>query len=59
MSNLPLLSDTLHTAVDWLMYRSYEHNRDLSPEIPAEKWNKIYKDAEVYKTIYDGKENQK
>lgn len=40
--------------IDWLMYRSYEHNRDHSPHIPVDSWRKIYYNAEIYEKIYQG-----
>lgn len=38
--------------VDWLMYKSYEHNRKNSPHISPESWRKIYYNAETYEKIY-------
>lgn len=38
--------------IDWLMYRSYEHNRTLSPHVPVESWRKIYYNADIYEKIY-------
>lgn len=31
-------------AVDELTYRSYAYNRDRSPEIPADRWRRVYAD---------------
>lgn len=39
-------------AIDWLMYRSYEFNRDRSPDIAPERWRQIYYNQEVYEKIY-------
>lgn len=47
----------LGRAVDWLMYRSYEHNRDRSPDIEAERWRKIYINAQDYEIIYQAKKS--
>jgi len=38
--------------VDWLMYRSYEFNRDRSPEIEPSRWRAIYYNQETYEKIY-------
>lgn len=38
--------------INWLMYRSYEFNRQRSPHIPIESWRKIYYNAETYERIY-------
>jgi hypothetical protein len=40
--------------IDWLMYRSYEFNRDRSPEIEPQRWRKIYFNADLYEKIYQG-----
>lgn len=47
-----LYIDDTEQAVDWLMYRSYEHNRNLSPEVEPERWRKIYFNQETYEKIY-------
>lgn len=39
-------------AIDWLMYRSYEFNRDRSPSIEPERWRKLYLNADLYEKIY-------
>jgi hypothetical protein len=38
--------------VDWLSYKSYEHNRLNSPHIPYYRWRKIYKDAIAFEEIF-------
>jgi hypothetical protein len=39
--------------VDWLTYRSYEHNRLRSAHIPYYKWRRIYEDAVIFEEIFD------
>ncbi len=39
-------------AIDWLMYRSYEFNRDRSPDIEPQRWRKLYFNADLYEQIY-------
>ncbi|HDZ25430.1 hypothetical protein LCGC14_0457030 [marine sediment metagenome] len=46
------LPPALSTAVDWLMYKSYEHQRVLTPDRPAESWKKLYMYADEYEAIY-------
>lgn len=41
--------------INWLMYHSYEFNRDRSPDINPERWRKIYFNAETYEKIYQEK----
>lgn len=55
MTNIPLLPESLETAVDWLMYKSYEHNRRLAPDRPVESWRKLYMYADEYERIYQKK----
>jgi hypothetical protein len=38
--------------IDWLMYRSYEFNRDRSPHVEAERWRAIYLSADTFEKIY-------
>ncbi len=53
------LPPSLETAVDWLMYKSYEHNRGLAPDRPVESWKKLYMYANEYEKIYQKQlENQ-
>ncbi len=47
----------LGISVDWLMYRSYEHNRDRSPDIEPERWRKLYFNAQDYEIIYQAKKS--
>lgn len=42
-----------HPLVDWLTYRSYEHNRIRNPHIPYYKWRKIFHDAVIFEEIFD------
>jgi hypothetical protein len=44
--------DGIQLSIDWLTYRSYEHNRNRSPHISPESWRKIYYNAETYEKIY-------
>jgi hypothetical protein len=53
------ISPTLQTAIDWLIYKSYEHNRKLDPERSIESWEKIYREAETYEEIYQKKMGEK
>lgn len=39
------------TAVDWMMYKSYEYNRLRDLDRPAESWKKLYRDADEYEKI--------
>jgi len=32
--------------IDELTYRSYSYNRKRSPEIPADKWRKVFSNAD-------------
>ncbi len=47
-----VLIDDAIVAVDWLMYRSYEFNRNRSPHIEPHRWRAIYLYAEKYEKIY-------
>lgn len=47
--------DGVNLVVDWLMYRSYEFNRERSPFIHPDRWRKIYYNAEMYEKIYQQK----
>lgn len=38
--------------VDWLIYRSYEANRDYSPQITPSRWRALYLNQELYEKIY-------
>lgn len=38
--------------VNWLIYSSYEANRDRCPYIAPERWEKIYTNAKTYEKIY-------
>lgn len=38
--------------IDWLMYRSYEFQRDNSPKIEAKEWKRLYYNQEIYEEIY-------
>lgn len=38
--------------INWLMYKSYEFQRDNSPHIEAERWRKLYLYQEEYEKIY-------
>jgi hypothetical protein len=59
MDNMILPPQGCLDAVDWLMYKSYEHNRKLTPDRPAESWKKLYMYADEYEKIYQKKlENQ-
>lgn len=44
--------------VDWLTYRSYEHNRVRNPHIPYYKWRKIFTDAVLFEEIFDNNLNR-
>lgn len=45
--------------IDWLTYRSYEHNRMISPHVPYYKWRKLYSQAVVYEEIFENYLNNK
>lgn len=51
--------DGIHQNIDWLMYRSYEFNRNRAPHIKPESWRKIYYNADVYEKIYDKNRSKK
>lgn len=38
--------------VNWLMYKSYEFQRDNAPSIKAERWRLLYINQEIYEKIY-------
>jgi|DEB0MinimDraft_12_1074336.scaffolds.fasta_scaffold62294_2 hypothetical protein len=42
----------METIIDYLTFRNYCHNRLLSPNIPAEKWIKIYKDQPAFEKLF-------
>lgn len=44
--------DGTEETIDWLMYKSYEFNRQRSPHISPERWRKIYYNSETYEKIY-------
>ncbi len=59
MNDCMLPPKNSHPAVEWLMYRSYEHNRNLNPERSVESWEKLYLYAKDYEKIYQQRlENQ-
>jgi hypothetical protein len=37
---------TFAELIDELTYRNYSYNRKRSPEIPAEKWRKVFSNAD-------------
>lgn len=39
--------------IDWLTYKSYEHNRARNPHIPAYKWRQLFKDAVQFEEIFE------
>lgn len=41
------------SVVDWLTYKSYEHNRIRRPDIAYYMWRKIYKDAVTFEDIFE------
>jgi hypothetical protein len=45
--------NSLQSTVNWLSYKSYEHQRLRRPDIPYFKWRKIYADAIVFEEIFD------
>ena len=48
------MSDPIAGLVADLMYRTYAHNRDKSPEITAESWKKIFvgDDVDAFEARY-------
>jgi hypothetical protein len=44
--------ETYEPQIDWLTYKSYEYNRMNHPHIEADRWAKIFKNAEAYEEIY-------
>lgn len=47
------MNEEMRSIIDWLSYRSYEHNRMSSPHVPYYKWRKIYSQAIDYEEIYE------
>lgn len=47
------MTATFKPLIDWLVYRSYEHNRLRRPDIPYFKWRKIYADAISFEEIFE------
>ena len=47
------MTNEFKPVIDWLTYRSYEHNRKNNPHIPYYKWRKIYSDAVDFEDIYE------
>lgn len=43
----------LRPIVDWLTYKSYEHNRRNNPHIAYYRWRRLYRDFLVFEEIYD------
>jgi len=41
------------SVIDWLTYKSYEHNRLRRPDISYYRWRKIYKDAVQFEEIFE------
>jgi len=41
------------SVVNWLEYRSYEHNRLRRPDIAYFRWRRIFKDAIVFEEIFE------
>ncbi len=39
--------------IDWLNYRSYEHNRVRNPTIPYHKWRALYSNAVMFEEIFE------
>ncbi len=39
--------------IDWLSYKSYEHNRFNNPDIPYYKWRLLFTEAVLFEEIYD------
>lgn len=39
--------------IDWLTYRSYEHQRKSNPQIEYFRWRSIFTDAIAFEEIYD------
>lgn len=52
------INDQFEEEINWLMYCSYEFNRDRSPQISPERWRQIYFNSEVYEKIYQEKKSQ-
>ena len=51
--------ENLKPVIDWLSYRSYEHNRVSNPHIPYYKWRKLYAQAIEFEEIYENHINNK
>ncbi len=45
------LSDETLT-INWLMYKSYEFQRDNAPNVSAERWQSVYLFQEDYEKVY-------
>ncbi len=44
--------------VNWLMYKSYEFQRENSPHIKPERWKEIYLYQELYEKIYQARRKE-
>lgn len=38
--------------INWLMYKSYEAQRDNAPNVEVERWKKIYINQPDYEKVY-------
>lgn len=45
-----LANETL--TINWLMYKSYEAQRENAPLVPAERWKSVYLFQEDYEKVY-------
>ncbi len=48
-----MILNDLKPSIDWLTYRSYEHNRKSNPEIAYYRWRSLFADAILFEEIYD------
>lgn len=51
-SKIVATSQLHEKTLNWLMYRSYEFNRDRSPHVEPSRWRKLYLNQETYEKIY-------
>ena len=50
---IELADETL--TINWLMYKSYEFQRDNAPNVPAERWKNVYLFQKDYEKVYQAR----
>ncbi|KKM91045.1 hypothetical protein LCGC14_1232520 [marine sediment metagenome] len=38
--------------INWLMYKSYEYQRDSFPDVESSRWRRLYFNQSIYEKIY-------